>query len=251
MYDMFTYDKKQNRCGPLNPVCCDSPMSPFCDKASGEDHNRSRNWGASGGEPAKRQMMRNAFLAMMISHGTPMILGGDEWMRTQLGNNNAYSTRADNPFNWYQWGAWIRDDERFRMYDFVKQAIRLRKENAHAFAPSDYDKGAPLAWKNAQNTGEPNWGSKQLMIHYHDRTKGPELAVLINMENGPVEFTLPQGRRWKLMIDTQSYYDTPEYLNAAGLPTRKSANATLDNTTVFNGTKYGVPSRSIVIFRAD
>jgi pullulanase/glycogen debranching enzyme len=40
----------------------------------------------------KRQLMRNLFLAMMISHGTPIMLGGDEWMRTQLGNNNAYST---------------------------------------------------------------------------------------------------------------------------------------------------------------
>jgi glycogen operon protein len=256
MYDLFAYDKKENKCGPLNPVCCDTPNSPFCDKVSGEDNNRSRNWGAVGdarGESLRRQMMRNAFMSLMISHGTPMILGGDEWMRTQLGNNNAYSTRADNPFNWYQWGAYLARDERHRMHDFVKAAIRLRKEHSYAFAPSDYDKGAPLAWKSAQNTDEVLWDSKQLMIHYYDVSFGPELVVLINMEPRAVEFTLPQvaGRTWKRLIDTQAYFDSAEYLTATGLSSRVTGNSWLDAPSPVTGTTYGVPERTIVVLRAE
>ena len=247
MYDLFTYPEKHNRCGPLNPICCEQPMSPFCDKVSGEDHNRSKNWGD---EALKRQMMRNAFTGLMISHGTPMILGGDEWMRTQLGNNNAYSTRADNPFNWYQWGAWLRDDERYRMYDFVKQVIQVRKELSHAFAPMEYDKGAPLAWKNATNSGEPDWSSHHMMVHYYDASYGPEVVVLLNMEEGSVKYTLPEGRNWKRLLDTQSYFDTAVYLDANNKAPRKTANVTLDAPEAISGS-YEVPSRSIVILRAE
>jgi glycogen operon protein len=179
-----------------------------------------------------------------------MILGGDEWLRTQLGNNNAYSTRSDNPFNWYQWGAWLRDDERHRMYDFVKQIIQVRKDHAYAFAPMEYDKGAPLAWKNAANTGEPEWSSRHMMVHYHDSSYGPELAVLINMEEGAVKFTLPQGRNWKRLVDTQAYFDTAAYLDANNKAPRKTSNATLDAPEAIAGS-YEVTSRSIVILRAE
>jgi glycogen operon protein len=125
LYDLFSYNLKQNKCGPLNPVCCDEPLSPFCEFDSGESNNRSRDWGQAN-EPLKRQLMRNAFVAMMVSHGTPMLYGGDEWMRTQLGNNNAYTTRGDNEFNWFDWGAWEANDERHRMFDFPEGAVPPR-----------------------------------------------------------------------------------------------------------------------------
>ncbi len=105
MYDLLSFEAKQNKCGPLNPVCCEMPASTWCETESGENDNRSRDWGQDQ-EPMKRQLMRNLFLAMMISHGTPMLLGGDEWMRSQYGNNNAYSTGADNEWNWFRWGEW-------------------------------------------------------------------------------------------------------------------------------------------------
>ena len=92
----------------------------------------------------KRQLMRNLFVALMISQGTPLLWGGDEWMRTQLGNNNAYSTRADNSFNWMDWGTWQAQDERHRMHDFVKQVIAFRKSHQYAFAPLEYGQAAPV-----------------------------------------------------------------------------------------------------------
>lgn len=245
LYDVFSYNQKQNKCGPLNPVCCDQPNSPFCDRDSGENNNRSRDWGAQA-EPFKRQLMRNLLTATLISHGTPMILGGDEWMRTQLGNNNAYSTRADNAFNWFDWGTWQASDERWRMFDFVKELIALRKAHAYAFAPSEYGKGAPFAWKSPQNTDSVDWNGKAVMIHYYEPAAGPELAILINMENGPVDFSLPGNRQWKRLLDTQQFFET-----RSGIQSRETGNSWLNAPEAVTGSTYGVVSRSIVILRAD
>jgi isoamylase len=249
MYDLFSYNLKQNKCGPLNPVCCDNPFSPFCEFDSGENNNRSRDWGQAA-EPLKRQLMRNLFVAMMVSHGSPMLYGGDEWMRTQLGNNNAYTTGGDNEFNWFDWGAWEANDEKHRMHDFVRQLTRFRKEHGYALAPEDWGKGAPFAWKSPLNDDNVNWNGKSLMLHYYDKTKGPELAILINLEQGQVDFTLPQGRTWKRLLDTQQYFDLPATLTAQGKPARQSANIELDAPTPVPGATYGVPPRSIVILES-
>ncbi|MCA9494008.1 MAG: glycosyl hydrolase, partial [Myxococcales bacterium] len=122
MFDLMSYGEKENGCGPLNPICCVDTCSAWCDPTSGESNNHSRVWGAGGDESLKRQMIRNAFVGLLISQGTPMMLGGDEWMRTQYGNNNAYSTWADNEWNWHRWGEWQSTYawHRARMHDFVR-----------------------------------------------------------------------------------------------------------------------------------
>jgi glycogen operon protein len=247
MYDLLSYDHKQNGCGPLNPVCCADPNSAWCDFDSGEDDNRSRNWGDEGD---KRQMMRNLFAAMMVSHGTPLLLGGDEWLRTQHGNNNAYSTLADNEHNWFQWGTWQANDERNRMFDFVRAMIQVRKDNLHAFAPETYGGGAPFAWKSAGNTEPPDWNSRHLMIHYYDASAGPELVVLINLERGPVTYQLPGGRTWERLIDTQGWFDSDEFLVESGADRRTSHNASIATPEAIPGSEYTAADSSIVILRA-
>ncbi len=238
MYDLFSYDMKANKCGPLNPVCCEAPLSAFCDRDSGENNNRSRNWND---EAAKRQAMRNAFVALLVAQGTPMILGGDEWMRTQLGNNNAYSTGADSAFNWFDWGSWSANPDRVRMFDFVRQLIRVRKDHAYAFAPADYGASAPFAWKTKDNANKTTWADKTLLWHFFDKTRGPELAVLFNGETSAVPFTLPAGRAWKRLIDTQPAFDT------SGLV---SGNASTDAPVDVPGSSYVVPARTFVILEA-
>ena len=247
MYDLFSYDMKQNGCGPLNPICCSEPNSAWCEKISGESNNRSKNWND---EPMKRQLMRNLFVGLLISQGTPLLWSGDEWMRTQLGNNNAYSTLADNSFNWMDWGSWLPQDERQRMHDFVKQVIAFRKAHQYAFAPLEYGQAAPFSWKSPQNTEPPNWGGKSLMMHFYDRTKGPELAVLINGETTDVTFTLPQGRTWKRVIDTQSYFDLNLTLATLNKPLRSSANASLASPEPVSTPGYTVKARTVVILEA-
>jgi glycogen operon protein len=251
MYDLFSYENKQNGCGPLNPICCMEPNSPWCEKVSGENNNRSRNWNDEG---TKRQLIRNMYVAMMVSHGTPLLWAGDEWLRTQLGNNNAYSTRADNEANWMDWGTYQAQDHRHRMFDFVKNIIRFRKEHSYAFAPSEFGVGttgaaAPFSWKSAGNTEPPDWNSKQLMMHYWDKSKGPEIALLVNGEGFDVSFTLPGGRTWNRVVDTQAYWDEASTLTSLSLPARKSNNIWLESSEPVSG-QYTLKPRSMVILES-
>ena len=261
LYDWTSYDEKQNGCGLLNPICCDDPTSAWCDENSGETHNRSRNWGD---EDVKRQMMRNAFAAMLLSHGTPLILGGDEWMRTQYGNNNAYSTWSDNAWNWYRWGEWQSSYnwKSYRMHDFVRKLIQFRKEHAYALAPSEFGAGRdtmPFEWKAADNSTKSDWANRHLGIHYYDDGSfdEPELMILINQEQGDVTFSLPTGRSWGVVVDTQTWYDMPATQTEKGqggwfddnpsLDPYLSANIELDDPVVLSNPEYTVKSRSIVI----
>ena len=246
LYDLFSYDRKRNQCSPLNQICCESPYSPFCDPDSGETNNHSRNWGDEG---SKRQMVRNAFAAMLLSQGTPLLLGGDEWLRTQLGNNNAYTTSSDNAWNWFDWGAWEASDERHRMKDFVAQLIRFRSEHAYALAPEQYGAAAPFSWKSPANTDAVDWKGKAVMVHFHDRSRGPELALLFNLAENDVTFTLPSGRAWARVIDTQRYFDT-DYLSTNPGPPRRSYNASLEAPEPVTGGSYGVKGKSIVVLEA-
>jgi isoamylase len=257
LFDLMSYTEKENSCGPLNPICCDDTCSPWCDPTSGDNNNHSRSWGD---EPQKRQMMRNAFVGLMLSQGTPMMLGGDEWMRTQYGNNNAYTTWSDNEWNWFRWGEWTSANRnnvfRLRMHDFVRDVIELRKRHRAAFSPRSYDERVDIQWlgANGQPAQDDTWGSRHMMmVHGGD----DPIALLINMEQGPVTFTLPQSASWGVVIDTQAYYDLP---GMAGEPTgwfdenpdadaTQSANVRIDDPLPVSGA-YEVPPRSIVVLES-
>jgi isoamylase len=248
LYDVFSFDTQQNACGVLNPTCCDDPLSQWCDQESGEKHNRSRDWGTDG-EAHKRQLMRNAFAALFLSHGTPMIFGGDEWMRTQYGNNNAYSTTADNEFNWFRWGEWRAYDERHRMMSFVSEMTAIRRKHTAIFAPENWGEGRPFAWKNAGNEDLSDWSTKHLMQHYYTDESAPdsEVVVIWNFENSDIEFQLPRGRDWRRVVDTQAYFDSDEYLSEAGEEAqRKSGN--IDQSALESvGESYLTKAQTVVV----
>jgi len=113
MYDMTAYERKHNEAnGEQN--------------RDGTDANYSWNCGHEG--PTKdaaivqvrRQQMRNMFCSLLLAQGTPMILAGDEFCRTQNGNNNAYC--QDNEIGWIDWSA--VDAE---MLEFVRGLVALRR----------------------------------------------------------------------------------------------------------------------------
>src|SRR5690606_2157072 len=95
---------------------------------SGESHNRSWNSGVEGptDEPEvlalRARQVRNFLVTLLTSQGVPMILGGDELGRSQLGNNNAYC--QDNEISWFDWDAADRD-----LVDFTRRVVQLRHEH--------------------------------------------------------------------------------------------------------------------------
>jgi isoamylase len=98
----------------------------------GHGENYSANWGVEGptDDPAIREIrgrVQRAMLAtLFFSHGTPMLLAGDEFGRTQGGNNNAYC--QDNEISWLDWGQ-ANSPEGQALIGFVTRLLQLRHEN--------------------------------------------------------------------------------------------------------------------------
>jgi isoamylase len=101
------------------------------DNRDGDDNNNSNNWGAEGpsDEPsinALRERVKAAMLAtLMFSDGTPMLLSGDEYGRSQNGNNNAYC--QDNELSWFDWEK-AQSPAAQQLRALVSRLIRLRRE---------------------------------------------------------------------------------------------------------------------------
>jgi glycogen operon protein len=100
------------------------------DNRDGTDNNLSANYGVEGPTDeadivaVRRQQMRNMLATVLLSQGTPMLLAGDEFARTQQGNNNAYC--QDNEITWIDWEAAANAGD---LVDFVRQLIRLRRSH--------------------------------------------------------------------------------------------------------------------------
>ena len=98
------------------------------DNQDGTDDNRSWNCGVEGPTDdvailaLRARQQRNFLTTLLLSQGTPMLLGGDELSRTQHGNNNAWC--QDNEISWYDWSA---NPEAEQMLAFTRRLIALRR----------------------------------------------------------------------------------------------------------------------------
>jgi len=107
----------------------------------GLDENYSSNYGVEGPsdipfiEETRNRQIKNFFATLLLSIGTPMILGGDEFRRTQQGNNNAYC--HDSELTWYDWNLLKKHRD---IYRCVKLLIAFRKTHA-AFRREDFFRG--------------------------------------------------------------------------------------------------------------
>ncbi len=115
--DLVSYDHKHNEANHEN-------------NQDGTDDNRSWNCGAEGDtdDPEilelRRRQQRNFLTTLLVSQGTPMILGGDERTRTQRGNNNGWC--QDNELSWYDWSD---TDDSAELQAFTQRLIRLRQQH--------------------------------------------------------------------------------------------------------------------------
>ena len=172
----------------------------------GSDFNYSDNCGVEGPsqdpgvERMRNRMIKNFLLSLFISRGVPMLLGGDEFRRTQRGNNNAYC--QDNEVSWFDWSLLETHDEIHRftrgMIAFRRAHLVLRAENFY----SDKD----IKWF-APNGAIPDWmdpRQKSFACLILGKTE-PDLFILFNADTTSVDFSipvLPPGKMWHLAVDT-------------------------------------------------
>jgi glycogen operon protein len=166
--------------------------------------------------------MRNMIATLLFSQGTPMILAGDEFARTQGGNNNAYA--QDNEIGWIDWEG--IDDEGRALLDFTRTVVELRRENSilrrGRFLSGAYN--AELDVKDVtwltplgEEMSEANWKdpmARSLGVLLDGRAqptgirrRGTDLTLLliVNAHDEAVVFKLPTvvgGRDWRRLLDT-------------------------------------------------
>jgi glycogen operon protein len=187
----------------------------------GNDNNLSYNYGYEGITPEpvisvlRERQIKNFFTTLLVSLGTPMILGGDEIGRTQNGNNNAYC--QDNDISWYDWTFLEKNKS---LYRFVKEMIAFRKRHPGFMRPEFFSgrggnyKGIPdISWYD-ENGDSPDWddigyylalrllGSKSDTLADRDDN---DFFIMLNSDIDTQAFVLaepPAKKEWFRVVDT-------------------------------------------------
>lgn len=172
----------------------------------GTDYNFSENYGAEGEtadagvEAVRKGQIKNFLLTLLISRGVPMLLGGDEFRRTQGGNNNAYC--QDNQTSWHDWSCLEQCRE---IYRFTRGMIAFRQAHP-VLSKEQFYTDAEIHWFGPQG-GLPNWADpkeKQFACLIHE-DKQSALCLMFNASTEAVDFRLPPilpGTQWQLAVDT-------------------------------------------------
>lgn len=216
----------------------------------GMTENHSWNCGVEGptDDPVvlelRQRLARNHLAILMLSQGPPMLLAGDEVLRTQRGNNNAYC--QDNDISWFDWTLVERNAGFLR---FVRELIRLRRRHRSLRRPrfltgqpgSGRDGLPDIHWQDADGR-PPDWSDPQsrwLSFTLSGREAGePVLHALLNMGPAPRRALLPQiaGCSWRRTLDTS-------------LPPPRDI-APPEQQEPLAGPDYLVPARTVVVLEA-
>ncbi len=192
--DLVSYDVKHN-------------MGNGEQNRDGADTNRSFNHGAEGPTDdesilaTRRKAMRNLLGTLLLSSGIPMLTAGDEFARSQRGNNNTYC--HDSPLNWLSWeyAPWQKD-----IHAHVQRLIALRQANP-ALRPSRFahdDEVVPSAsvidWydENGETMSIDRWTNPAHRTLQYDAASTPEneapnrILLIVHGNERPIDVTLPR-----------------------------------------------------------
>lgn len=214
LHDLVTYNDRHNEANGE-------------ENRDGSDNNRSWNCGVEGPtddadiNELRQRQMRNLLATLLLSQGTPMLLAGDEFARTQRGNNNAYC--QDNEVSWLDWNL---SQEGRALCDFVKQLTALRARypilRRSRFLSGEMNERIgirEITWVNATGNEmqEEHWRD-DLMLCFgmvldgraqatgiRQRGQDATILVIFNAYHDMVSFTLPESAepaQWQLLIDT-------------------------------------------------
>ena len=199
------------------------------DNHDGSSDNRSWNCGTEGPTDdveinlLRERQIRNMLATLLLSQGTPMVLAGDEFGRTQRGNNNAYC--QDNDISWLNWDM---DDKGRALIRFVQKLTWLRntypvlRRSRFLTGQTNEELGIKdVTWINASGAEmkDEDWSDTNqrcfgMLIDgraqetgIRQRGSAATLLLVMNSHHDMVVFTLPEcadGTAWQLLIDTNT-----------------------------------------------
>lgn len=203
--DLYSYDKKHNETNGEN-------------NADGSDYNFSWNCGVEGKSRKssvlnlRKRMIKNAVFLLMTSKGTPLITSGDEFCKTQLGNNNPYC--QDNEISYVNWNLNSFNKE---IFEFTKFMIKLRKEDLSLVFTKDFsmlDRNH-IGYPDLSYHGEEAWKSdlsnynRHLGMMYSEYDKNNKSITLYYLAYNyywkNIAFALPSipsDVKWNLVVST-------------------------------------------------
>lgn len=174
---------------------------------NGEDNRDGNANEVSWVSPNAFEDIQAMLATLFVSRGTPMLTAGDEFGRTQSGNNNAYA--QDNRVSWLKW-----DEQPFTLASWVGRLVKFRRTHAQFFAdrfltgvPIEQDILPDVTWLSAEgNTLDAaDWQSEKLSalgMLLHDSGSGQRLLLWFNRSYEDVQVTLPETvSRWETAVD--------------------------------------------------
>jgi len=210
----------------------------------GSNDNISSNHGVEGHtddpivDALRLRQIKNFAAILLLSQGTPMLLAGDEFRRTQKGNNNAYC--QDNEISWINWALLEKNKELFR---FFKLMISFRKCHSALRRRQYYwgnkdSHGRPEIMWHGIRLEQPDWGheSHSFAFTLSGFDNDVDMHLMISAYAGPLRFELPQpqpGQCWFRCIDTS-------------LPSPNDIADEGQETQIFNGT-YELAPQSVAV----
>jgi isoamylase len=236
--DLVTYEHKHNEANGE-------------DNRDGSDHENAWNCGVEGpsSDPKivelRRRQRRNLLATLLLSQGTPMLLAGDEFGRSQRGNNNTYC--QDNEIGWVNWDL---NEDGLALREFTRKLLRIRNQHP-SLHRANFFRGRPIhgselsdiLWfrpdgelASAEDWSKP--GSHCLMMFLagrgiHDTDEGgrplvdDNLLLLVNAGAEDHTFTVPTlsavAGPWTLLVDTAR--DDATEAREPGEPTRLVAHS--------------------------
>ncbi|MHA7280716.1 glycogen debranching protein GlgX [Arthrobacter sp. MDT2-2] len=209
----------------------------------GHNDNRSYNHGAEGRTEdeailaAREKSARNLMASLLISLGVPMITAGDEFGRTQHGNNNAYC--QDNELGWVQWVHWPDDAPSRRMLGATRALLSIRRDFLAAQPPSfpTPDDQSALLWfsaaglpMTAHEWDDPRTRTVQLLLG----SPGGTINGLVVINGSPHETRIHLPSAWILQgqgVDGEQprwfsqTFDSAAWQPSSGIPRLRSGEA--------------------------
>jgi len=204
------------------------------DNQDGMDANFSWNCGHEGTEGAppevlalRRKQVKNFFCLLMLSNGIPMFRAGDEFLNTQLGNNNPYN--QDNEINWLDWSQLEANRDVFR---FFKSMIGFRKSHPSLCRSRFWRED--ISWYGVGPTVDLSPDSHSLAFCLHGASeRDDDIYVMFNAYWQALQFHVQEGapQDWLRIVDTD--LPSPGDFSERGLPLREPT--------------YRVAPRSVVV----